>query len=113
VDPATAALTVKLTQTCPALTASIFRINAMRLAMPWEQGHPRLLGQPRPFQGHEGPVRYRIYLYIVSVRPPEQLSKRIVLMDGDQLTRLMIFHGVGCGIEETLHVKKVDEEVFE
>lgn len=43
----------------------------------------------------------------------EQLSKRIVLMDGDQLTRLMIFHGVGCLIEETLHIKKVDEEFFE
>lgn len=43
----------------------------------------------------------------------EQLSKRIVLMDGDQLTRLMIFHGVGCVVEETLHVKKVDEEFFE
>jgi restriction system protein len=43
----------------------------------------------------------------------EQLSKRIVLMDGDQLTRLMIFHGVGCVIEDTLHVKKVDEEFFE
>lgn len=43
----------------------------------------------------------------------EQLSKRIVLMDGDQLTRLMIFHGVVCVIEETLHVKKMDEEFFE
>ena len=43
----------------------------------------------------------------------EQLSKRIVLMDGDQLTRLMIFHGVSCLVEETLHVKKVDEEFFE
>lgn len=43
----------------------------------------------------------------------EQLSKRIVLMDGDQLTKLMIFHGVGCIIEEILHVKKVDEEFFE
>lgn len=43
----------------------------------------------------------------------EQLSKRIVLMDGDQLTKLMIFHGVGCVIEETFHVKKMDEEFFE
>jgi restriction system protein len=41
------------------------------------------------------------------------LSKRIVLIDGDQLTRLMIRHGVGCRIEETLYVKKVDEEFFE
>jgi len=42
----------------------------------------------------------------------EQLSKRIVLMDRDQLARLMIFHGVGCVIEETLYVKKVDEKFF-
>jgi len=42
-----------------------------------------------------------------------QLSKRIVLIDGDQLPRLMIRHGVGCRIEETLYVKKVDEEFFE
>jgi restriction system protein len=41
------------------------------------------------------------------------LSKRIVLIDGDQLTRLMIRHGVGCRIEETLSIKKVDEEFFE
>jgi restriction system protein len=43
----------------------------------------------------------------------EQLSKRIVLTDGDQLTRLMIRHGVGCRVEETLYIKKVDEEFFE
>jgi restriction system protein len=41
------------------------------------------------------------------------LSKRIVLIDGEQLTRLMIRHSVGCRIEETLYVKKVDEEFFE
>jgi restriction system protein len=43
----------------------------------------------------------------------QQLSNRIVLIDGDQLTRLMIRHGVGCRIEETLHIKKIDEEFFE
>lgn len=42
-----------------------------------------------------------------------QLSKRIVLIDGDQLTRLMIQHGVGCRIEETLQIKKIDEDFFE
>jgi restriction system protein len=47
------------------------------------------------------------------VKRPEQLSKRIVLIDGDQLTRLVIRHGVGCRIEETLYIKKVDEEFFE
>jgi len=41
------------------------------------------------------------------------LSKRIVLIDGAQMARLMIRHGVGCRIEETLHIKKVDEEFFD
>jgi restriction system protein len=41
------------------------------------------------------------------------LSKRIVLVDGSQLTRLMIRHSVGCTIEETLHIKTIDEEFFE
>jgi restriction system protein len=41
------------------------------------------------------------------------LSKRIVLIDGEQLTKLMIRHNVGCRIEDTLHIKKVDEEFFE
>src|SRR5438105_3551631 len=43
----------------------------------------------------------------------EHLSKRIVLVDGDQLARLMIRHNVGCRIEDTLHINKVDEEFFE
>jgi restriction system protein len=43
----------------------------------------------------------------------ELLSKRIVLIDGDQLAKLMIRHGVGCRLEDTLYIKKVDEEFFE
>jgi restriction system protein len=43
----------------------------------------------------------------------DYLSKRIVLIDGDYLTRLMIRHNVGCRIEETLHLKKMDEDFFE
>ena len=41
------------------------------------------------------------------------LSKRIVLVNGDQLARLMIRHNVGCRIEDTLHIRKIDEEFFE
>lgn len=41
------------------------------------------------------------------------LSKRIVLIDGSQLTRLMIRHNVGCRVEETLEIKKIDDEFFE
>jgi hypothetical protein len=34
-------------------------------------------------------------------------------IDGDQLTRLIKGHGVGCRIEEILSIKKADEESFE
>jgi restriction system protein len=43
----------------------------------------------------------------------EFLSKRIVLIDGDHLTKLMIRHNVGCRIEDTLHIRKIDEDFFE
>lgn len=43
----------------------------------------------------------------------DYLSKRIVLIDGDSLAKLMIRHNVGCRIEETLHLKKLDEDFFE
>jgi len=43
----------------------------------------------------------------------EFLSKRIVLIDGEQLARLMVRYDVGCRIEEALYIKKVDEEFFE
>ncbi len=43
----------------------------------------------------------------------KRLSKRIVLIDGDQLARLMIRYNVGCRIEDTLHIKKIDEDFFD
>jgi restriction system protein len=48
-----------------------------------------------------------------SIKTAESLSKRIVLIDGPQLSRLMIRFDVGCRIEDTLHIKKIDEEFFE
>ncbi len=43
----------------------------------------------------------------------EFLSKRIVLIDGVQLAKLMIRHEVGCRTEETLFIKRLDEEFFD
>ena len=40
----------------------------------------------------------------------EFLSKRIVLIDGEQLTKLMIRYNVGCRVEESLDIRKIDEE---
>jgi restriction system protein len=43
----------------------------------------------------------------------EFLSKRIVLIDGEHLAKLMIRCNVGCRIGEVLRIKKVDEDFFE
>lgn len=43
----------------------------------------------------------------------ETLSKRIVLIDGTALAKYMIRYGVGCRVEDTLVLKRVDEEFFE
>ncbi len=43
----------------------------------------------------------------------ELLSKRIVIVDGTLLTRLMIRFDIGCRVEETIQIKKLDEEFFD
>lgn len=43
----------------------------------------------------------------------EHLSKRIALIDANQLAHLMIRHDVGCRVEETLDIRKGDEGFFE
>jgi len=42
----------------------------------------------------------------------DMLSKRIVLIDGTQLSRLMLRHRVGCRVIETLDMLKEDEDFF-
>lgn len=41
------------------------------------------------------------------------LSKRIVLIDGLLLTRLMIRFDIGCRVEEVISIKKLDEDFFD
>ncbi len=43
----------------------------------------------------------------------ENLSKRIVLIDGQRLAELMMRFEVGCRVVETVPIKKLDEEFFE
>jgi restriction system protein len=43
----------------------------------------------------------------------EKLGKRIVLIDGRDLTKLMIRFNVGCRVEEIFEMKRIDEEFFE
>jgi restriction system protein len=48
-----------------------------------------------------------------AVQTARDLGSRIVLIDGVQLTKLMIRYNVGCRDEEVLHLKKIDEDFFE
>ena len=43
----------------------------------------------------------------------DMLSKRIVLIDGLFLTRLMIRFDIGCRVEEVVYIKKLDEDFFD
>lgn len=47
-----------------------------------------------------------------AVETATMLSKRIVLVNGRRLGDLLIRHNVGCRVEETLHLKKLDEDFF-
>lgn len=43
----------------------------------------------------------------------KDLGSRIVLIDGPQLTKLMIRYNIGCRDKEVLHIKQIDEGYFE
>jgi restriction system protein len=42
----------------------------------------------------------------------ERIAKRIVLVDGAELARLMVEHKVGVRTRTTYELKKVDEDYF-
>lgn len=48
-----------------------------------------------------------------AIETTNHLSKRMVLIDGDLLAGLMVRHNVGCRIDETIYIKKIDEDFFE
>jgi restriction system protein len=48
-----------------------------------------------------------------AARTADGLSKRIVLVDGALLAQLMIQYDVGCRVEETMSIKRIDEDFFD
>ena len=48
-----------------------------------------------------------------AVETARQIGARIVLIDAQQLGRLMVRHNVGCRDQDVLHVKRIDEDFFE
>lgn len=48
-----------------------------------------------------------------AIKFAERLPTRVILIDGDQLGKLMIEYGVGVVVTETLRVSEVDENFFD
>jgi hypothetical protein len=66
---------------------------------------------PEGFEERLGKLPNSMVLGMMRMTSPNLV--RQALIDGTQLARLMIRHGVGCRVEETLTIKKLDEEFFE
>ena len=43
----------------------------------------------------------------------EQVAMRLVLIDGTELTRLMVRYNVGVAVRETYELKSVDDDFFD
>lgn len=48
-----------------------------------------------------------------AVETATQIGGRIVLIDGEQLGKLMVRHNVGCRDQEIIRIKRIDEDFFE
>ncbi len=43
----------------------------------------------------------------------KKISKKVILIDGQELTELMIDHNIGVSIEEVYEIKRIDSDYFE
>ncbi len=74
----------------------------------------------RAFSGSLGAAKANKGVFVTTsyfTQPAQNFAERhpckIVLIDGERLAALMIRHNVGVHIDETLYLKKVDEDFFE
>jgi len=74
----------------------------------------------RAFSGSLGAAKANKGVFVTTsyfTQPAQNFAERhpfkIVLIDGERLAALMIRHNVGVRIDETLYLKKVDEDFFE
>ena len=65
------------------------------------------------FKAHKGLFVTTSDFTSAAIETAESLSKRIVLINGTQLVKLMIRYNIGCRIQETLFIKKLDEDFFD
>ena len=48
-----------------------------------------------------------------AIEAVKESGKRVILIDGDKLARLMIKHQIGVLVEETIHLGKLDSDYFD
>lgn len=48
-----------------------------------------------------------------AIQTAQNLGHRIVLIDGEQLGRLMIRYNIGCRDQEVINIKKIDDDYFD
>jgi restriction system protein len=90
-------------------------VQAKRYAIENAVSEPEI----RAFSGSLGAAKVNKGVFVTIsyfTQPAQSFAERhpfrIVLIDGEQLAALMIRHNVGVRIDETLYLKKVDEDFF-
>ena len=90
-------------------------IQAKRYAIENAISEPEI----RAFSGSLGAAKANKGIFVTTsyfTQPAQTFAERhpfrIILIDGEQLTGLMIHHNVGVRIDETLYLKKIDEDFF-
>lgn len=90
-------------------------VQAKRYAVENAVSEPEI----RAFSGSLGAAKANKGVFVTTsyfTQPAENFAERhpfrIVLIDGEQLAALMFRHNVGARIDETLYIKKVDEDFF-
>ena len=90
-------------------------VQAKRYAVQNAVSEPEI----RAFSGSLGAAKANKGVFVTTsyfTQPAHSFAERhpfrIVLIDGEQLAALMIRHNVGVRIDETLYLKKVDEDFF-
>jgi restriction system protein len=91
-------------------------VQAKRYSMENPVSEPEI----RAFSGSLGAAKANKGVFVTTsyfTQPAQSFAERhplkIVLIDGERLASLMIRHNVGVRIDETLYLKKMDEDFFE
>jgi restriction system protein len=81
--------------------------------------HPVAVREVRDFVGSLEGHRASKGIFVTTSHFPssaeefvQRVSKRVILIDGPELARLMIKHNVGVRIKDTYEIKKIDEDYF-